>query len=122
MKAGEPVRLTGQYQPTVWNQHYTSMQFTAHGYKLVTKTISVQEWFPAENLISLPMKQPEGLQYKDAPPSFLHYQTDTGLTVKSYKNTSGLLLMAKNDKASLDLSNQFFDHTVERKYHALVWG
>ncbi len=90
MEAGETVRFTGQYQPTVWNQQYTSMQFTAHGYKLTTKPLSVQEWFPAENLISLPMKQPEGLQYKDAPPSFLHYQTDTGLTVKPYKNISGL--------------------------------
>lgn len=38
------------------------------------------------------------------------------------KNTSGLLLVAKNDKAQLALAKQFFDHSIERKYVALVWG
>lgn len=38
------------------------------------------------------------------------------------KNTSGLLLVAKNDEAQLDLAKQFFDHTIQRKYVALVWG
>ena len=38
------------------------------------------------------------------------------------KNTSGLLLIAKNDESQLALAKQFFDHTIERKYIALVWG
>ena len=38
------------------------------------------------------------------------------------KNTSGLLLIAKNDESQLYLAKQFFDHTIERKYIALVWG
>ena len=38
------------------------------------------------------------------------------------KDTSGLLLIAKNDEAQAMLSNQFFYHTIERKYNALVWG
>lgn len=38
------------------------------------------------------------------------------------KNTSGLLLIAKNDQSQLALAKQFFDHTIERKYVALVWG
>ena len=38
------------------------------------------------------------------------------------KNTSGLLLVAKNEEAQAFLANQFFYHTIERKYHALVWG
>lgn len=38
------------------------------------------------------------------------------------KNTSGLLLVAKTDEAQLFLAKQFFDHTIERKYIALVWG
>jgi len=45
-----------------------------------------------------------------------------GLVHRIDKNTSGLLLLAKTDKAAVDLANQFFDHTVERKYIALVWG
>ncbi|HCV16272.1 MAG TPA: RNA pseudouridine synthase [Rikenellaceae bacterium] len=38
------------------------------------------------------------------------------------KNTSGLLLVAKNDQSQLALAKQFFDHSIERKYVALVWG
>ncbi len=45
-----------------------------------------------------------------------------GLVHRIDKNTSGLILLAKTDRASLDLANQFYDHTVERKYVALVWG
>ncbi len=38
------------------------------------------------------------------------------------KDTSGLLLIAKNEMAQTKLAKQFFDHTVERAYNALVWG
>ncbi len=38
------------------------------------------------------------------------------------KNTSGLLLIAKNEPAQSFLAKQFFEHTVERRYWALVWG
>ncbi|MDD2595763.1 MAG: RluA family pseudouridine synthase [Bacteroidales bacterium] len=38
------------------------------------------------------------------------------------KNTSGLLVVAKNDESQLDLAKQFFDHSIQRKYIALVWG
>ncbi len=38
------------------------------------------------------------------------------------KNTSGILLVAKNELAQAKLAKEFFDHTVERKYIALVWG
>lgn len=38
------------------------------------------------------------------------------------KNTSGLLVTAKNDQSMAHLSQQFKDHTIERTYQALVWG
>ena len=38
------------------------------------------------------------------------------------KDTSGLLLIAKNEDAQVVLARQFFEHTIERKYNALVWG
>lgn len=38
------------------------------------------------------------------------------------KDTTGILLVAKNELAQAKLAKQFFDHTVNRKYHALVWG
>jgi 23S rRNA pseudouridine1911/1915/1917 synthase len=45
-----------------------------------------------------------------------------GLVHRIDKNTSGLLLMAKNSKAMTGLAKQFYDHSVKRKYIALVWG
>ena len=45
-----------------------------------------------------------------------------GLVHRIDKNTSGLLVLAKTDKAMSHLAKQFFDHTVQRQYLALVWG
>jgi 23S rRNA pseudouridine1911/1915/1917 synthase len=38
------------------------------------------------------------------------------------KDTSGILLVAKNEMAQIRLAKQFFEHTIDRKYIALVWG
>lgn len=45
-----------------------------------------------------------------------------GLVHRIDKNTSGLLVLAKTDKAMRHLAKQFYDHTVKRQYMALVWG
>jgi 23S rRNA pseudouridine1911/1915/1917 synthase len=45
-----------------------------------------------------------------------------GLVHRIDKNTSGLLVLAKNEKAMRHLAKQFYDHTVRRQYMALVWG
>lgn len=45
-----------------------------------------------------------------------------GLVHRIDKNTTGLLVMAKNQKSMTDLAKQFFNHTVHRRYIALVWG
>ncbi len=45
-----------------------------------------------------------------------------GLVHRIDKNTSGLLVMAKTPVAMTHLARQFYDHTVHRRYVALVWG
>lgn len=45
-----------------------------------------------------------------------------GLVHRIDKNTTGLLVVAKGEKAMNDLARQFFEHTVKRRYVALVWG
>lgn len=45
-----------------------------------------------------------------------------GLVHRIDKDTSGLLLIAKTPEAKTNLALQFFDHTTERTYNALVWG
>ncbi|MCQ2253451.1 MAG: RluA family pseudouridine synthase [Bacteroidales bacterium] len=48
--------------------------------------------------------------------------TRPGLVHRIDKNTSGLLVIAKNEKSKVHLAKQFFHHTVNRRYQALVWG
>lgn len=38
------------------------------------------------------------------------------------KNTSGIMIVAKNELSQMTLAKDFFDHTIKRKYQALVWG
>ena len=45
-----------------------------------------------------------------------------GLVHRIDKDTSGLLVIAKSEAAMAGLAKQFFDHSIERTYQALVWG
>jgi 23S rRNA pseudouridine1911/1915/1917 synthase len=45
-----------------------------------------------------------------------------GLVHRIDKDTSGLMVIAKNDYAMTHLARQFFDHTIIREYNAIVWG
>ena len=38
------------------------------------------------------------------------------------KDTTGLMVVTKNETAQATLAKQFFDHTIHRRYYALVWG
>ena len=52
----------------------------------------------------------------------LDNQERPGLVHRIDKNTSGLLVVARNADSLTNLSVQFYDHSIERKYIALVWG
>jgi 23S rRNA pseudouridine1911/1915/1917 synthase len=67
------------------------------------------------NGVAWHLKQQQPDLDEDALPRF-------GMVHRIDKNTSGLLVLAKSDKAAIDLAKQFFDHTVDRKYVALAWG
>jgi len=45
-----------------------------------------------------------------------------GIVHRIDKETSGLLVVAKNNLAHSSLGKQFSDHTIDRRYLALVWG
>ncbi|MCI4660808.1 MAG: RluA family pseudouridine synthase [Neomegalonema sp.] len=45
-----------------------------------------------------------------------------GIVHRIDKETSGLLVVAKNDAAHQGLAAQFADHSLERRYTAFVWG
>ena len=54
--------------------------------------------------------------------SDLNGATRPGIVHRIDKNTSGLLVIAKNNFTHANLGKQFSDHSIKRKYLALVWG
>jgi 23S rRNA pseudouridine1911/1915/1917 synthase len=63
--------------------------------------------------------------------ALLHHVTDLsgiggearpGIVHRLDRGTSGLMVIAKNDRAHQELSRQFHDREVEKEYIALVWG
>lgn len=59
--------------------------------------------------------------FKDLP-LFNTGESRPGLVHRIDKNTSGILVIAKNEFALNRLSKQFYDRTTDRRYNALVWG
>jgi 23S rRNA pseudouridine1911/1915/1917 synthase len=63
--------------------------------------------------------------------ALLHHVTDLsgiggelrpGIVHRLDRGTSGVMVVAKNDRAHQELSRQFKDREVEKEYVALVWG
>ena len=45
-----------------------------------------------------------------------------GIVHRIDKDTSGVIVVAKNDNAHINLSKQFSQHTIKRTYEAIIWG
>ena len=45
-----------------------------------------------------------------------------GIVHRLDKDTSGILVVAKNNNVHINLAKQFKEHTISRKYKAIVWG
>ena len=54
--------------------------------------------------------------------SNINKESRPGIVHRLDKDTSGLMVIAKNNYTHLNLSEQFKSHTITRKYWALVWG
>jgi 23S rRNA pseudouridine1911/1915/1917 synthase len=55
-------------------------------------------------------------------PLFNTGESRPGLVHRLDKNTSGILVIAKNEYALNRLSKQFYERTTDRRYNALIWG
>jgi 23S rRNA pseudouridine1911/1915/1917 synthase len=71
--------------------------------------VNAVAWHLQEQMKNLPVK--EGNEPNRA-----------GIVHRIDKDTTGLMVIAKNDYAMTHLAKQFYDHSIERKYWALVWG
>ncbi|MCB0649513.1 MAG: RluA family pseudouridine synthase [Saprospiraceae bacterium] len=54
--------------------------------------------------------------------AFTEQNQRPGIVHRIDKDTSGLMVVAKTEFAMTHLGKQFFDHTIDRTYMALVWG
>ena len=59
---------------------------------------------------------------KDLPVKEGNEANRAGIVHRIDKDTTGLMVVAKSDFAMSHLANQFFQHTIERRYQAIVWG
>ena len=100
--------------------------------------IPLDIYFEDEHLIVL--EKPAGMVVHPAPGSYdgtlvnalLHHCGDSlsgiggvarpGIVHRLDKDTSGVMMAAKSEKAHVKLSKMFAKHALERRYQALVWG
>jgi 23S rRNA pseudouridine1911/1915/1917 synthase len=54
--------------------------------------------------------------------SEINESTRAGIVHRIDKDTSGLLLVAKDEWVHSQLAKQFFEHSIERTYQAICWG
>jgi|TARA_B100001540_G_scaffold313306_1_gene335993 23S rRNA pseudouridine1911/1915/1917 synthase len=54
--------------------------------------------------------------------SNINGQLRPGIVHRLDKDTSGVIVIAKNNFSHSELGKQFSDHTIKRKYYALIWG
>ena len=62
------------------------------------------------------------LNYNKENLSDINEKNRPGIIHRLDKETSGLLVVAKNNKSHINLAQQFKEHTISRKYKAIVWG
>jgi len=88
---------------------------------LIVNKVAGMVVHPGYNNVSGTLVNALAYHFKDLP-----FATENnirpGLVHRIDKNTSGLLVIAKNEFAMTFLAKQFFDHSIKRSYLALVWG
>ena len=62
------------------------------------------------------------MNYNEGKLSNIGDELRPGIVHRIDKDTSGLIVIAKNNQTHEHLSNQFSNHTIERKYKTLIWG
>lgn len=109
-----------------------------HVFELIAEDIPLDIVYEDENVILI--NKPAGMVVHPAVGNFTgtlvnallwHFQGQrnaAGEEVKPLlvhridKNTSGIMIVAKSEIAQMKLAANFFEHTIDRRYQALVWG
>ena len=62
------------------------------------------------------------MHYTNNQLSNLDDNTRPGIVHRLDKDTSGIVVVAKNNNVHINLAKQFKEHTISRRYKAIVWG
>ena len=98
--------------------HFSGTLINALAYHLNLGTRPMKQRFGSVTNNAAAEEMPEGCRFNRG-------EADERMGVLVHRidmNTSGLLVVAKSEYAQIQLAKQFFHHTIERKYVALVWG
>ena len=98
--------------------HFSGTLINALAYHLNLGTRPMKQRFGSVTNNTAAEEMPEGCRFNRG-------EADERMGVLVHRidmNTSGLLVVAKSEYAQIQLAKQFFHHTIERKYVALVWG
>ena len=133
---GSPVKSNYKVKPN--DDIQIVMDYPRHELKIIPEDIPLNIVYEDDHLVVI--NKPPGLvvhpghgnysgtlvnalawYFKDLP-LFNSEDPRPGLVHRIDKNTSGLLVVAKTEKAKNKLALQFFEKTSERLYQALVWG
>ena len=133
---GSPVKSNYKVKPN--DDIQIVMDYPRHELKIIPEDIPLNIVYEDDHLVVI--NKPPGLvvhpghgnysgtlvnalawYFKDLP-LFNSEDPRPGLVHRIDKDTSGLLVVAKTEKAKNKLALQFFEKTSERLYQALVWG
>ncbi len=130
----KPVKSNYKVKP--YDEISIVLPYPPNEYELIPENISLNIIYEDEDLIVI--NKPAGMVVHPAKGNYYgtlvngllyHFKqlsnSDTirpGLVHRIDKDTSGILVVAKNDYVHAHLANQFYNKTTERIYWALVWG
>ena len=86
------------------------------------KSTTLQDLVEASNILNRKKDIPEAKNVKDLDTLFDEFTARSGIVHRLDKNTSGVLLVAKDIFGFYVLKKQFVKRKVKKEYHAVVWG
>ncbi len=120
------------------NENYSINIFTKKEHKHKAEDIDLDIIYEDESLLvinksaNLVMHPAPGNESGTLVNALMHYTNNNlsnmddnsrpGIVHRLDKDTSGIIVVAKNNEVHIDLSKQFKDHSISRKYKAFVWG
>lgn len=94
----------------------------AFGNRYGTLVNAILYYFGKREAINIELDEDENDEFDDDSKILMSDEVRPGIVHRIDKDTSGLLMIAKDPSIHSKLAEQFAKHTIEREYWALCWG